>query len=67
VLKKKLRENNWGSGQWFLKSPIFSEWENVITGAFWLKGSVGTGKSCLTSLVVRKLLRGDSPERLAYF
>lgn len=39
----------------------------AVTRAFWLKGSVGTGKSCLTTLVIRKLLGGESPDRLAYF
>ncbi|KAK6501920.1 hypothetical protein TWF481_009739 [Arthrobotrys musiformis] len=44
-----------GLGTWLLKSPQFGSWENNSSDAwpvFWLRGGVGTGKSCLSSQVI---------------
>ncbi|KAI9772499.1 MAG: hypothetical protein M1840_000704 [Geoglossum simile] len=66
-VRAKLGEHYWGSGQWLFESSEFLKWEKTGSRVFWLRGAVGTGKSCLTSLVIQRHLVGDCPERQAYF
>jgi hypothetical protein len=54
------------SGQWIFKHPEFQEWQHSSSGVFVLRGTAGTGKSSLTSIVIQDLL--DQPNGyLAYF
>jgi hypothetical protein len=44
------------TGNWLLQLPEFNSWmENDNNGIFWLSGSMGSGKSVLTSYVVEDL------------
>ncbi|KAF4624234.1 hypothetical protein G7Y89_g13939 [Cudoniella acicularis] len=54
------------SGQWIFRHSKFQEWQNSDSGIFVLRGTAGTGKSSLTSIVIQALL--DNPNGyLAYF
>jgi len=56
-----------GTGSWFLDSQQFGEWKDE-PGALWIRGNSGTGKSVLSSIVIRELF-SDRQERtaVAYF
>ena len=44
------------TGNWLLQLPEFNSWiQNDNNGIFWLSGSIGSGKSVLTSYVVEDL------------
>ncbi|KAF8193134.1 ankyrin repeat-containing domain protein [Mycena galopus ATCC 62051] len=43
-----------GTGQWFLESEKFLEWEQNA-GSLWIEGPSGAGKSVLSSMVIEKL------------
>jgi DNA replication protein DnaC len=45
----------------------FKEWKQSRQGEIWLHGTVGTGKSCLTSIVINDLIETFTDERLAFF
>lgn len=50
------------TGLWLVDSHEFKEWRDSPTSSLmWLKGSIGTGKSILTSLVVDSFLRNLKP------
>ncbi|GFN18713.1 hypothetical protein AtubIFM55763_007650 [Aspergillus tubingensis] len=55
--------------QWILHDPIFEDWERSISPEVtWLQGSIGTGKSFLTSMVIDHLLETREPnEGLAFY
>ncbi|BCS01253.1 ankyrin repeat domain-containing protein [Aspergillus luchuensis] len=55
--------------QWILHNPIFDDWERSISPeVIWLQGSIGTGKSFLTSMVIDHLLETQEPtEGLAFY
>lgn len=64
---RKLGSNYRGSGTWLLERQEFNKWKAVPQGQIWLHGTVGTGKSCLTSIVISHLLQTFTKERLAFF
>ncbi|PYH35256.1 ankyrin repeat domain-containing protein [Aspergillus neoniger CBS 115656] len=55
--------------RWILHDPIFEIWERSISPeVIWLQGSIGTGKSVLTSMVIDHLLETQEPtEGLAFY
>ncbi|KAJ7105129.1 hypothetical protein C8R43DRAFT_1165980 [Mycena crocata] len=59
-----------GTGSWFLDGQPFAEWKEV-PGVLWIEGRSGTGKTVLSSTVIRKLVdgrHGSVPtRRVAYF
>jgi len=67
VRNKKLGSSYWSSGQWLLRSKSFAKWKKDSAVQFWLQGAVGTGKSCLTSIVINHLIEYPISERLAFF
>ena len=60
-----------GTGTWLQVDPDFLAWRRTgLPSAFWLRGFMGSGKSCLTNRVVKTMqqdLDKDRLERLAYF
>jgi len=44
-----------GTGEWFLNSDAFKEWERSIGRALWCPGIPGAGKTVLTSLIIDHL------------
>ena len=67
-VRKELGSAYYGSGQWFLQHETVSNWRewkpnfNVL----WLVGSVGTGKSSLTSMLLEDFAKKPSGD-LAFF
>jgi hypothetical protein len=59
------------TGYWLLQDKVFEDWRTQgRSSALWLKGFMGSGKSCLTTKVIKLMLNGlklDDTERLAYF
>ncbi|KAJ5718497.1 Major facilitator superfamily domain general substrate transporter [Penicillium malachiteum] len=55
--------------EWLLQNPIFKEWDaNEEKATLWLQGTLGTGKTYLTSKVIDYLLKTTQPwEGLAYY
>ncbi|KAJ7613825.1 hypothetical protein DFH06DRAFT_136367 [Mycena polygramma] len=49
---QKLRKE--GTGSWFLEGKLFIEWQDS-PGSLWIQGSSGSGKTVLSSAVIRKL------------
>ena len=64
-VREKLGGKYAGSGQWLLGLEDFVAWKDSPHGHFWLRGTVGTGKSSLVSIVV-ELLK-DKTDNFAYF
>jgi Cdc6-like AAA superfamily ATPase len=67
VRATKLTPEHWNSGQWLLQMPGFTRWAQASQGQLWLQGTMGTGKSCLTSIVINRLLEASANERLTFF
>ena len=67
VRNDRLGSIHWNSGRWLLQSGEFEKWENTSRGQFWLQGTVGTGKSCLTSIIINHLIENHTDGRLAFF
>jgi hypothetical protein len=67
-VRKELGSAYYGSGQWFLNDETVSKWRNWEPGfnVLWLVGSVGTGKSSLTSMLLEELAKTPSGS-LAFF
>jgi hypothetical protein len=59
------------TGHWLLRDKIFEDWRTQShSSALWLKGFLGSGKSCLTNKVIKLMLSEldlEGTERLAYF
>ena len=71
VVRERLGDTYWSSGQWFLNPPageinLFERWKLSHRGQLWLQGSVGTGKSSLTSIVINHLIENSPRIRLAF-
>jgi hypothetical protein len=65
-VRENLGELYQSSGRWIFRHPKFQEWQISDSGVFVLRGTAGTGKSSLTSIVIQDLL--DNPNGyLAYF
>ena len=59
-----LRQRHGGSGLWFLQSDIFTKWKVRRNSFLWLNGVPGSGKTVLSSAIIKDLL----PSRaLLYF
>jgi N-terminal domain of NWD NACHT-NTPase len=55
------------TGHWLLNDNVeFRDWKSSGNGAILLQGAVGSGKSCLTSIVVQDFLE-NSQQPLAFF
>jgi hypothetical protein len=54
------------SGRWIFRHSQFQDWQNSNSGVFVLRGTAGTGKSSLTSMVIQDLLENPNGY-LAYF
>jgi N-terminal domain of NWD NACHT-NTPase/NACHT domain len=65
-VREKLGPSYWNSGGWLLTRDEFIRWKEAVSGVFWLQGSVGVGKSCLTSIVIQQILEAPD-QHLAYF
>ncbi|KAF7343417.1 HET-domain-containing protein [Mycena venus] len=57
-----------GTGMWFLSGTLFETWKEK-PGYLWVKGGSGTGKSVLSSIVIRNLFseRQGRTTAVAYF
>ena len=55
-VRYRLRPEYWGSGQWLFRSTEFIDWEQRPDSVLWLQGPVGMGKSCLTSVLIERIL-----------
>jgi hypothetical protein len=49
-----------GSGQWFLDSSAFASWKTAPSGALWLNGIAGCGKTILSSTLIKELQAEES-------
>ncbi|KAE8448954.1 hypothetical protein EG329_008750 [Mollisiaceae sp. DMI_Dod_QoI] len=67
TVRESLGESYLNRGQWlFNDNQAFKDWQRSSSGVFLLKGTVGTGKSSLTSIVIQDFI--DTPAAyLAYF
>jgi hypothetical protein len=66
AIRTRLGSKYWNSGQWLLNDPMYLSWKESQDGIFWLQGAIGTGKSCLTSIVTESFLE-DENVRLAFY
>ena len=56
------------TGVWLLRNPVFLGWEIADHSLLWLHGKAGSGKTVLSSTVIRYLLDGsDSDSVVTYF
>ncbi|KAJ7835377.1 hypothetical protein B0H14DRAFT_2324096, partial [Mycena olivaceomarginata] len=56
-----------GTGAWFLGGDQYKIWKET-PGSLWIRGDSGTGKSVLSSTVIRELFGERQPETaIAYF
>ncbi|TVY15851.1 E3 ubiquitin-protein ligase MIB1 [Lachnellula arida] len=67
-VRKELGSAYFGSGQWLLKHETISAWRDwkADFNVVWLEGSVGTGKSSLTSILLEDIVKTPSGN-LAFF
>ncbi|KAF2164918.1 hypothetical protein M409DRAFT_56272 [Zasmidium cellare ATCC 36951] len=65
TIRSRLGDAYTGSGQWMLQDEDFTSWRSGSGGCLLLQGIVGSGKSCLTSIVVQDLL-ADASGRVAF-
>ncbi|KAM0796200.1 hypothetical protein BDR22DRAFT_868460 [Usnea florida] len=66
-VRYRLRPEYWGSGQWLFRSSEFIAWEQRPDSVLWLQGPVGMGKSCLTSVLIERVLSRVTDEQVAFF
>ena len=66
-VRNRLGSHYSGSGQWLLDSQKYLEWCNGPPSVLWLRGTVGVGKSSLTSIVIQQCLANAVDERVAFF
>ena len=67
-VRTRLGSQYWVSGQWLFKTRQYLDWTNSRpSSTLWLRGPVGVGKSCLTSIVIQKLLANAIDNRVAFF
>lgn len=65
---QKLRSTN--SGDWFLKGESFGKWKATPRSVLWLNGIPGSGKTILSSSILRSLIdtnQSDDDSVLLYF
>ncbi|KAL2679252.1 hypothetical protein Neosp_010019 [[Neocosmospora] mangrovei] len=67
----RIRVDHPGTGRWLFDNPSFREWFDpqypAIPPLLWIKGSPGTGKSILASLVVEQAQKLNSPGVVLFF
>lgn len=64
---KALRQRHPGSGQWFIRSSVYSAWKSQQRSSIWLHGIPGCGKTILSSTIIEDLERGDTSRKPLYF
>jgi Cdc6-like AAA superfamily ATPase len=72
VMREKLGASYWNSGQWLInpsrgQGSQFENWKVSKDGQMWLRGSVGTGKTSLVSVVINHLVESGVQDRLAFY
>ena len=67
-IRTRLGSQYWVSGQWLFKTSQYLDWTNRDSSStLWLRGPVGVGKSCITSIVIQKFLANAIDDRVAFF
>ena len=67
-IRTRLGSQYWVSGQWLFKTRQYLDWTNRDSSStLWLKGPVGVGKSCITSIVIQNFLANAINNRVAFF
>ncbi|MCJ1393148.1 hypothetical protein MMC18_006020 [Xylographa bjoerkii] len=71
-VRTKLGSRYFDTGKWLLNPEKghenhYRRWKRTIKGCLWLKGSVGTGKSCLTSIVIEDLAESQDNDIVAFY
>lgn len=66
-VRARLGHRYWGSGQWLINHPAYSIWKGSCSGAIWLRGPVGVGKTCLTSIIIQESLSRAVSDKVAFF
>ena len=66
-VRNRLGSKYWDSGQWLLEHEKFLKWAKHPSGVLWLRGPVGVGKTCLTSIVVQHHLASEMSDQVAFF
>jgi len=57
-----------GSGRWLVDhNATYIQWRESTSGTLWLKGTVGTGKSSLVSIIIEDLGKRFESDSLAFF
>ncbi|RYP46432.1 hypothetical protein DL768_007344 [Monosporascus sp. mg162] len=58
-VREKLGEDHFSSGYWYFQERKVENWRTWTEGSqcLWLRGSIGTGKSSLTSIFIEDLVR----------
>jgi ankyrin repeat protein len=66
-VRDSLQDEYFGTGRWLVDdNEKFKTWSNSKNGTLLLQGCVGSGKSCLTSIVIQEYLQ-NSQQPVAYF
>jgi hypothetical protein len=58
------------TGDWLLKSELFTKWMRARNGSLWLYGKPGAGKTILCSTIIEHVMSlcpNDAADRYAYF
>ena len=66
-IRGRLGSQYWNSGQWLLKHNTYETWLESPNGLLWLRGPIGVGKTCLTSIVIQQALSSAVKEQIAFF
>ena len=67
VRDKSLGRRYLSTGTWLLETERFLQWQASASGTFWLRGPIGTGKTCAVCIVIEHLLKTATSERIAFF
>lgn len=57
----------WDTGRWLLQHPDYVAWTESRSDLIWLRGPVGVGKTCLTSIVIQQNLSIATGDQVAFF
>ncbi|KAJ7592139.1 hypothetical protein C8J56DRAFT_932629 [Mycena floridula] len=55
------------TGQWFIESSDFKTWVETPSSFLWLHGISGSGKTVLSSTIIRTILERGEPHAFFYF
>ena len=67
VRNNSLGSRYWSSGTWLLENETFLQWQASTSGTFWLRGPVGTGKTCAVCIAIEHLFKTATSARIAFF